>query len=108
MTAACREENMVGDTHAIAFVQSHVSHHNTVLAAFYAWIDRDLAFVTDEDADPQWLSHTKKIFEFTIGRDVRGSLDNEGFALSEPQGSAEIETKTAKVLQFVNGDTHTA
>jgi hypothetical protein len=102
MNSATRMTQLVGDVHALAYINSQVGHHNTILQAFHAWVDEHLEFVVDEDADPAWGQHTRRLCSTLLGWGTRmqGSLGNDCVTPSKD----ELDDRVNRLCQFVNGD----
>ena len=63
LEGATRSEKFIGEVHATSYIMTHVTHRNTMLHTIYDIIEKELEYVTDEDADPAWAGHKRDVLE---------------------------------------------
>jgi hypothetical protein len=104
VATATKEDDIIGDIHAVQFTCSLTTQREASLMKFRALVYDELE-IHHTPADPRWLLHTTRVIDAAVlrKRNVLGCVSEGESFLVSPDYSTRLETRN-KVLTFVNGD----
>ena len=105
VVASTREDTLVGDVHAVAFVCQMPRLRAKNLESLRDVVSSSLQILTPEEADPAWERHSHAVLQHTLGRNFHFVSNHDNHIDSDdPPASSQVTDRINWVRQFLNGD----